>query len=221
METKTMQPQRLEWFMDLYKSKNILSKKKWAPEAMLNTAIEKCVWSDEKNHWLYLTTSDIPYSNFVSKFVNDYVDAPFEIANAFIPYEQILYVPKDVNQTMAKLPMAGDVIKIKTDDFEISFVPYQNGVMIYGLCVNNKKRNKGIGTKIINYLYDLSEELDIPLFLTPYPDENCDKSEIWDRMNKLKNWYTKLGFGEFAGIWWLMTNYEDNHIEKHLNKALK
>ena len=65
----------------------------------------------------------------------------------------------------------------------------------------------------MNTLYDISEELDIPLFLTPYPDENCDKAEIWDRIYRLRDWYTKLGFGAWHKMEWLWTNYEDDMIK--------
>ena len=181
---------------ELFKVKNTLPKDKWEPEALLNSAIQKCVWDKDKGHYVYLTLSDEKYSKSMTHFINKLQDNDIEagVANVAISYEQIIYVPTDTNDNMIKLALFGDIVQIKNNDFQLLLVPYGKGIMVYGINVNKKLRNKGLGSKLLNLLYDVSEELDIPLFLTPYPDDNdVPKNKIWDVINRLRNYYEKIG----------------------------
>ena len=69
--------------------------------------------------------------------------------------------------------------------------------MIYTINVNEDKRGNGIGTKLLDKLYDISEQLIVPLYLIPYPDyEFLDKKDKEKELvDRLKNYYTRLGFG--------------------------
>jgi GNAT superfamily N-acetyltransferase len=199
---------------ELFKVKNTLPKDKWEPEALLNSAIQKCVWDKDKGHYVYLTLSDEKYSKSMTHFINKLQDNDIEagVANVAISYEQIIYVPTDTNDNMIKLALFGDIVQIKNNDFQLLLVPYGKGIMVYGINVNKKLRNKGLGSKLLNLLYDVSEELDIPLFLTPYPDDNdVPKNKIWDVINRLRNYYERLGFGPLVKMPFLWSNYEDKY----------
>ena len=118
---------------------------------------------------------------------------------------------------MIKLALFGDIVQIKNNDFQLLLVPYGKGIMVYGINVNKKLRNKGLGSKLLNLLYDVSEELDIPLFLTPYPDDNdVPKNKIWDVINRLRNYYERLGFGPLKKMPLLWSNYEDKYSNEIL-----
>ena len=204
---------------ELFKVKNTLPKDKWEPEALLNSAIQKCVWDKDKGHYVYLTLSDEKYSKSMTHFINKLQDNDIEagVANVAISYEQIIYVPTDTNDNMIKLALFGDIVQIKNNDFQLLLVPYAKGIMVYGINVNKKLRNNGLGSKILNLLYDVSEELDIPLFLTPYPDDNdVPKNKIWDVINRLRNYYERLGFGPLVKMPFLWSNYEDKYSNQIL-----
>jgi GNAT superfamily N-acetyltransferase len=214
---RSEQIHRQDVLFKLYKSDKTIPKDKWEPEALLNTAIEKCVWDDESNHYVYLTTSDESYASKVNLFLkrlwNKY---KIEVVSACVNYEQIIFVPKKLDDKIYKIPLFGDVVYIKCDRFTMTITPYCNGINVLGICVNDKFRNKGIGTDVINTLYDVSEERDIAIFLNPYPDEKCAVEEIWDRVYRLRHWYTKLGFGMYRKMEWLWCNYEDKHADEFI-----
>ncbi len=219
MEKLYVKLQNQSKLMELYKSKSVFPKKEWPAEAVLNSAIEKCVMDNDKGHPVYVALTNDKYANGVTNFLNKLndIDIHFGLVNAAVNYEQIIFVPENINDRMLKLPLFGDVIQIKNDDFSLILVPYGKGIMIHGINVNTKLRNKGLGSKIINLLYDTSEELDIPLFLTPYPDDdNVPKSEIWNVINRLRNYYERLGFGPLAKMPLLWSNYEDKFIDEIL-----
>ena len=182
---------------ELFKVKDTLPKKEWPPEALLNSAISKCVFDKDKGHYVYLTLSEEKYAKAITHFINKLQDNNIEAGSAYVAvnYDQIIYVPENTkSDMMGKLPLFGDIIQIKNDDFQLFLLPYAKGIMIHGINVNKKLRNKGLGSKLLNLLYDTSEELDIPLFLTPYPDDdNVPKNKIWDVINRLRNYYERLG----------------------------
>lgn len=203
-------------YKELLSVKKSLPKKEWPAEAQLNTAIVKCVWDEDRKHWVYITNISDKVASSIAILMDRLSDTyDISIANVYLNYEQIIYVPENINDGMgmAKLGLFGDCVNIKCKEFTLILTPYHNGINVLGLFVDNNFRNKGIGTDIMNTLYDISEERDVPIFLTPYPDENCDKSEIWDRIYRLRKWYTKLGFGAWYKMEWLWTNYEDNMIK--------
>jgi GNAT superfamily N-acetyltransferase len=219
-ETMTMELQNQTKLFELYKVKNTLPKKEWPPEALLNSAISKCVWDNDKGHYVFLTLSDEKYSAAITNFINKLQDNDIEAGSAYVAvnYTQIIYVPEDTKtDMMGKLPLFGDIIQIKNDDFQLFLLPYAKGIMIHGINVNPKLRNKGLGSKLLNLLYDTSEELDIPLFLTPYPDDdNVPKNKIWDVINRLRNYYERLGFGPLVKMPLLWSNYEDKYSNQIL-----
>jgi hypothetical protein len=219
-ESMNIELQNQTKLFELYKVKDTLPKKEWPAEALLNSAISKCVWDKDKGHYVYLTLSDEKYAKAMTNFLNKLQDNKigFGIANAAINYSQIIYVPTNIeSDMMGKLPLFGDIVQIKNDDFQLLLVPYAKGIMIHGINVSPKLRNKGLGSKLLNLLYDTSEELDIPLFLTPYPDDDdVPKNQIWNVINRLRNYYERLGFGPLVKMPLLWSNYEDKYSNQIL-----
>jgi hypothetical protein len=109
---------------ELFKVKDTLPKKEWPPEALLNSAISKCVFDKDKGHYVYLTLSEEKYAKAITHFISKLQDIEFGIANAALNYDQIIYVPTDTeSDKMAKLPFFGDILQIKNDDFQLLLVP--------------------------------------------------------------------------------------------------
>ena len=99
---------------------------------------------------------------------------------------------------------------IQSNDWHLYLHPYHDGVMIYSINVNEDKRGNGIGTEVLNKLYDLSENLSIPLYLIPYPDyeflDKFDKEK--ELVDRLKNYYTRVGFGPVSKNSLVWNNFE-------------
>jgi hypothetical protein len=131
-------------------------------------------------------------------------------------YRQIIGVPTEKGKPQLNLQMFSTFVStFENKDFCLTLVPYNEGVMIQGIYVkDDTKKGKGIGTKIINHLYELSERMDIPLYLTPYPDENNpDLDILWKKIYRLRNWYEGLGFGPVFDTPWIWSNYFEEDIK--------
>lgn len=95
-----------------------------------------------------------------------------------------------------------------SDNFRLELYAFDDGIMINSIVVNENMRGKGLGTKVINKLYDISERMEIPLYLIPFPAvDTFDQSKIYDIINPLKDFYTKLGFGLVGNRGLIWSNY--------------
>ena len=101
-ETITMELQNQTKLFELFKVKDTLPKKEWPPEALLNSAISKCVWDNDKGHYVFLTLSDEKYSAAITNFINKLQDNDIEAGSAYVAvnYTQIIYVPEDTKTNM-------------------------------------------------------------------------------------------------------------------------
>ena len=96
----------------------------------------------------------------------------------------------------------GKVLRIKHEtnnlhvfiynEYQIALVPWNDGIMLIDIKVKDK--NKGIGTRVMNELYDISELLNTPIYLIPYPSENFDANKEKEVISRVENWYKRLGF---------------------------
>lgn len=89
-------------------------------------------------------------------------------------------------------------------DYEIAFAPYNDGVMLADITVKTSERGNGIGTKVMNKIYDISEDNNIPIYVIPYPAEQFKEEKEPELVERLKNWYEKIGFGpvsEDSKVW--------------------
>lgn len=104
--------------------------------------------------------------------------------------------------------MSDNLLELRTEDYQLQIFPFDDGLMVHSLIVNDNKRGKGIGTEVMNKLYDISEDMEIPLYVIPFPAiDNYDQSKIFEIVEPLHKWYEELGFGllEDRGILW--SNY--------------
>ena len=94
------------------------------------------------------------------------------------------------------------------DNFNLQLFGFDDGIMIHSLIVREDKKGKGIGTDIMNKLYDISEDMEVPLYLIPFPaGDNFEQSKIYDIINPLKKWYDKIGFGHLTDRGMIWCNY--------------
>mgnify|MGYP000104966533 CR=1 FL=1 len=212
MNFNQLKPENSNKFLDYWNNTDELPYEEWSPHMKLNTNVKRVVFDKETQTYFHIALSEEKYRNFLNKVFPLFNVSKFTYAN--IGYEQILNVNDDVTKDKLGFQMMSDrVLKLECDKFTIIFVPYNNGVCIHGFNVKSEYRNKGVGTDIMNKLYDLSEELDTPLYLQPYPDENCDRTEVWGKINQLRNWYDRLGFGSINNDIWMWSNWTEDAIK--------
>jgi hypothetical protein len=187
-----------------------IPKENWIPQLKNNKDVIASMASDKLDCMLNIAIGSDKYNQFLTKL---YLDKVKWVDLADRTYREIISVPTDKAEMQQNIQMwSNNVCVVRTKDFSLTLNPYNGGVMIQGLIVNENKRGKGIGTKVMNKLYDLSERLDTPLYLTPYPDEPCERDVIWDKINRLRNWYSSLGFGSVFGNDWIWSNYYESDI---------
>lgn len=102
----------------------------------------------------------------------------------------------NVTNTFQTPHLTESVAKFYIDNTAICLVPWNDGVMVQSIVVPNSKRKNGIGTKVMNILYNVSEGTNIPLYLIPYPSEKFEVADERELVSKLENWYLQLGFAK-------------------------
>ena len=80
--------------------------------------------------------------------------------------------------------------------------------MLVDITVNKSERNKGLGTEVINKIYDISEDSNIPIYLIPYPAEEFKSEKEPELIKRLKNWYEEIGFGPVSDGSKIWCNFE-------------
>ena len=130
------------------------------------------------------------------------------------PLENLLLTPikvpvgYDTETTWWADYLPDNFLDYKDDNLHLQIFPFDDGLMVHSLSINESKRGKGIGTDVMNKLYDISEDMEIPLYIIPYPaGDKFDQSKILDIVNPLHKWYDKLGFGHLEGRGLLWSNY--------------
>jgi len=73
---------------------------------------------------------------------------------------------------------------------DVALAPFDDGVLLLDINVQNK--GVGIGHDIIDELISISEDLDIPLYLIPYPSENYKPTDEKKLVKKLESFYSKF-----------------------------
>ena len=214
-QTEYLIPHNIEELNRLLSYPQMNNKSEWPPQAKLNCNIKKVVWSEDKGCYVHLCFTDSNYIKFMDTYLKTKVG--IQMQHICMYYDEIIHIPTDVkNEKLLKIKLFTDnLLRLITDDYELMFVPYNKGVMLNSIIVNENKRGKGLATELVNELYDLSEELNIPLYLQPYPDgDSIEINTIWPKINQLRNWYDKLGFGpiyEGSLVW---SNFTEEAIEE-------
>lgn len=93
-------------------------------------------------------------------------------------------------------------------DYQLALAPYNDGVMLVSLTIDESERGKGTGTFVMNRLYDISEELNIPIYLTPYPAEQFKSEKEQELVERLQKWYDNIGFGPVSTNSNIWSNFE-------------
>lgn len=190
-------------------------KKDWIKEFKHNTAISDVLWGVGKVDgkeiltWVGLTPSTKPFADFMNAIQKTIFTDGFIVKENW-NYEQIVeYAHQNSEYKVKKIALyASDFVFGKYNWGRIMFVPYADGVMLYGINVEEELRGKGIGTDIINKLYDISEEMNIPIYLIPYPDDNFPTKDEKDLVDRLKAYYERLGFGPVSDDSLVWSNFE-------------
>lgn len=194
-----------------YQFEGKCEKEHWPKEVIDNTDVIAALYSKKLECFMYMAPAKERYMEFclriklgIKPIISDKI------------YKQIIDVPKYKGKKQMNLQMFSTfVTQFDNKDFSLTLVPYNGGVMIQGFYIkDDSKKGKGIGTKIMNHLYELSETMDIPLYLTPYPDEiNLDLDVLWNKIYRLRNWYERLGFGPIFGSDWIWSNYYEEDLK--------
>jgi len=180
----------------------IKPKKDWIQQFKDNRAISDVIWGvqdiDGKKSigWVGLTPSTKPFSDFMNEaqkevFINDIM-----LVQNFHYDEIVQYAHQNTEYKVKKISLyASDFIAAYEEYGKLLFAPYDDGVMLYGINIKPELRGKGIGTNIMNKLYDISEQMNIPIYLIPYPDDNFRTKNEKKLIDRLKKYYSRLEFG--------------------------
>jgi len=214
-ENNVLIPANMDEMKILLQGERNDNKKEWPAEARLNLNVKRVVWSEKEGCYVHLCFTDSNYIKFMDEYMKSKVGN--EYLHACMYYDEIIHVPENLKDKMYKIKMFTDnLIKFKFDDCELMFVPYNKGVMLLSIKVNEDSRGKGIGTNVIDELYELSDKLNIPLYLQPYPDEyGMQTDKIWPEIHRLRKWYDRLGFGPVLEEGsWVWSNFTDECIKE-------
>ena len=180
----------------------IKPKKDWIQQFKDNTAISDVIWGVAKIDgkeilsWVGLTPSTKPFSDFVNEAQKEVFTNGIRVVPNFHYDEIVQYAHQNTEYKVKKISLyASDFIGVEEEYGKVMLVPYADGVMLYGININPELRGKGIGTNIMNKLYDISEQMNIPIYLIPYPDDNFPTKDEKQLVDRLKTYYERLGFG--------------------------
>ena len=193
----------------------VAPKEYWIDEIKCNSAVTKVVWknrfTNQPDGWVAVSKTTINFTKFIKEVKGKIPYSQSKKINNWLVDQIIEYAYQ--NQAYKVQKMCNEVSEfhiIESSDWHLHLYPYNDGVMIYTINVNENIRGNGIGTNLLNKLYDISEELSIPLYLIPYPDylflDKTDKEK--DLIDRLKNYYTRVGFGPVSENSLVWNNFE-------------
>jgi GNAT superfamily N-acetyltransferase len=193
----------------------IKPKKDWIKQFKDNTAISDVIWGNahiegkEILSWVGLTPSTKPFSDFINEACKRIFTNGVNVVPNWYYDEIVQYAHQNSEYKVKKIALyTSDFIDATESYGRVMFVPYADGVMLYGINIKPELRGKGIGTDIINKLYDISEELNIPIYLIPYPDDNFSTKDEEILVDRLKNYYSRLEFGPVSEGSLVWSNFE-------------
>ena len=188
---------------------------RWSMDWLSNKAVSRVygsVYPDlgDQLHQMVHLKSTMAYQRFTDAYSKKFKPTKMvDLPGSFQEYYR--YGHESENQMVMTSNHITDSIKEFTyDDCYVCFAPWHDGVQIVKIRVDD--RNKGIGTRVMNDLYDISEELGIPIYLTPYPGEDFEPGVGTEKklVKRLEKWYRRLGFdvstesanGKWSPKWW-------------------
>lgn len=193
---------------------NELSKNNWLDEFKKNQSIKKVysVTDDNFNYMGQVAHIDKTFS--YEKFCNKIVSKLNPISKNKLKgdFEEILECgfENEHNKVLRRVFFTNDIRSFTFNNCNVVVTPYYDGICLVSLMVDEIKRNSGIGTEIINKLYDISEELNIPIYLNPYPaGKSYEPTKEKELVTKLRNWYKKIGFAPIDSENHIWNNFEN------------
>ena len=192
----------------------VAPKEYWLDEIKCNSTVISVVWKDRFRYgkgWVAVSKLTNNFTKFIKQCISSLPHDNVRIVKNFNTDQIIQYAHQNDEYKTYKLTNeVPEFYVITNKDWHLHLYPYNDGVMIYTINVNEDKRGNGIGTEILNKLYDLSEDLSIPLYLIPYPDyeflDMVDKEK--ELVDKLKNYYSRLEFGPVSEGSLVWSNFE-------------
>ena len=190
-----------------------LPKRMWIDEYLSNPAIKKVygvisMGSDGSGSQLAHIDKTKSYEKFCSEIVSKM--KPITYTKSKGDFEEILecaYENKE-NKVYRRFYLCDDIREYTFNNCILVVSPYYDGLCVASITTDTIFRNKGIGTDIMNKLYDISEELSIPIYLNPYPaGASYEPTEEKNLVNQLKNWYSKIGFAPIKENHYLWNNF--------------
>ena len=186
-----------------------LPKRIWIDEYKNNSAIKKVygVTSNGGNgsgsQLAHIDTTK-PFQKFCSEIVSKM--KPINNFKRKADFEEILQCgfENKENKVYRRFYLCDDIRQYEFNNSKIIVAPYLDGLCLCSIIVDDFMKGNGIGTDIMNKLYDISEELSIPIYINPYPaGAKYEAIEEKNLVTKLRNWYSKIGFAPIN---------EGNHI---------
>jgi hypothetical protein len=120
--------------------------------------------------------ANIPFDEFENGFNERYSETLIYQKNKFKKYKENRF---------------GEFYMYENDIYKLKFCALgENLVELYWIEVY--ENNKGIGTKLMNYILDAADEVSVEIKLIPIPF-NTFRSDFESRI-RLRNWYKSFGF---------------------------
>jgi len=194
----------------------------WKGAASLNKAVSK-VYRGLLNRTNYVNSIkngsesiQIPllkitqqYRAFTNAFFNSFSpNSATEYGGCFDDVVRCGYEMGNPGHPAIAVNVTEEMLDCDFGDYQLALAPYHDGVMLVSLTIDESERGNGTGTFVMNRLYDISEELNIPIYLTPYPAEQFKSEKEQELVERLEKWYDKIGFGPLSVNSRLWCNFE-------------
>jgi GNAT superfamily N-acetyltransferase len=187
----------------------IFPQSKWPYQAKINSTIYKAGFCDLVSCYVFISNTPRIVDEFIKTFAkHSYVD---KVEMSIGQYNEIVnYGYESPDFMLKKISIRGNLYVVTCKHAKLMFTAYNNGIMLHGINVNSEYRNKGIGTQIINDLYNISDEMNLELYLQPYPDDNFEGGAVEEKqlIERLQKYYTRLGFGPTTNNSMIWSNME-------------
>ena len=185
-------------------------KSRWATDLLSNKAVGKVYGVSYGGNGLAFVPhfiSSTPYIKFKNEFIKNFPPISSEKApgtfQEFLEYGH----EREDKQVIFSTCITESMTTLYYNEYSLTLTQWHDGVHLLKLAVNKGSRDKGIGTRVMNDLYDISEKLGIPIYLTPYPGEDFEPGADNEKklVVRLEKWYRELGFDvsteSAKGIW--------------------
>lgn len=192
------------------KKKYTIPKNLWHDTMKFDSSIYDVGMNPFNNKAICVSITPYKTGKMLSRIVDVFNDGNWVAAESMDMMQDPIRVVINITLEMNDyLNYASDnLLQFKNDKFQLQVFPYHDGLMVHSLIVNENERNNGIGTNVMNTLYDISEEMEIPLYLIPFPaDKKFDQDKIFQIIEPLHKWYDGLGFGPVDNHPTLWSNY--------------